>query len=232
MPLSQKINDAGFALVRQVLTDTECDRLAAEVRRSASVSGGTRSLLENAWCQLLAVRLREHALLAPLLQPNYVAVQCTYFEKSASRNWLVPVHQDLSIPVAEHIEHPSLRGWSEKEGALFVQAPDSVLEQLLALRVHLDDCSENDGPLRVVPGTHALGTLEAQAAVAARRSKPEFVCAAPRGSVLAMRPLLLHSSSKATGAGLRRVLHFLFGPKDLPLGLRWQDAVALRNQPN
>ena len=232
MPLSQKINDAGFALVRQVLTDTECDRLAAEVRRSASGSGGTRGLLAHDWCRELATELQEHALLAPLLEPNYVAVQCTYFEKSASRNWLVPVHQDLSIPVAEHVEHPSLRGWSEKEGALFVQAPDGVLEQLLALRVHLDDCAENDGPLRVVPGSHALGRLGAQNAVAARLSSPGFVCAAPRGSVLAMRPLLLHSSSKATGAGLRRVLHFLFGPSELPLGLRWQDAVALRNQPN
>jgi hypothetical protein len=30
-----------------------------------------------------------------------------YFEKSSSRNWLVSVHQDLSIPVAERVEHAS-----------------------------------------------------------------------------------------------------------------------------
>jgi len=225
MPLSLEIGEDGFALVPQVLTDNECARFAADVSRSSSASGGTRGLLRNAWCRSLASQLREHVSLGSLLQPNYVAVQCTYFEKSSVRNWLVPVHQDLSIPVAERVEHSSLGGWSEKEGALFVQAPVDILEQLLAVRVHLDGCGEHDGPLRVVPGSHAFGRVGAEAAVVARLSSPEFVCAAPRGSVLAMRPLLLHSSSKATGASLRRVLHFLFGPRDLPLGLRWQDAV-------
>ena len=225
MYVSQEIDDAGFALVPRVLTDAECERFAAEVTRSSSASGGTRRLLGNDWCRSLASQLRQHALLKPLLHPSYVAVQCTYFEKSSSRNWLVPVHQDLSIPVAERVEHSDLSGWSEKEGSLFVQAPVGILQQLLAVRVHLDGCAENDGPLRVVPGSHALGRVDAEAAVAARLSSPEFVCSAPRGSVLAMRPLLLHSSSKATGTSLRRVLHFLFGPKSLPLGLRWQDAV-------
>ena len=223
--MSQEINDAGFALVPQVFTDIECERFAAEVTRSSSASGGTRCLLGNDWCRSLASQLRQHVFLGPLLQPSYVAVQCTYFERSSSRNWLVPVHQDLSIPVAERVEHSSLSGWSEKEGSLFVQAPVSLLQGLLAVRVHLDGCTANDGPLRVVPGSHILGRIGAEAAVAARLSSPEFVCCAQRGSVLAMRPLLLHSSSKATGTSLRRVLHFLFGPKDLPLGLRWQDAV-------
>jgi hypothetical protein len=40
-----------------------------------------------------------------------------------------------------------------------------------------------------------------------------------------MRPLILHASSKATGAGERRVLHFLFGPPTLPHGLKWRLAV-------
>ena len=63
-----------------------------------------------------------------------VAVQCTYFEKSADRNWLVPIHQDLAIPVARRVEHPALRGWSHKEGSLFVQPPADVLAQLVAVR--------------------------------------------------------------------------------------------------
>ena len=38
---------------------------------------------------------------------------------------------------------------------------------------------------------------------------------------VAVIPLVLHASSKATGAGLRRVLHFVFGPASLPYGLQW-----------
>lgn len=39
-----------------------------------------------------------------------------------------------------------------------------------------------------------------------------------------MRPLLLHASSKATGRSRRRVLHFVYGPAQLPSGLRWHEA--------
>jgi hypothetical protein len=37
-----------------------------------------------------------------------------------------------------------------------------------------------------------------------------------------MKPLLLHASSKASVAGIRRVLHFVFGPAQLPGALRWR----------
>jgi hypothetical protein len=103
-------------------------------------SAGTRCLLSQSWCGSLAQRLRKHSFLSRLVPAEFVAVQCAYFEKSASCNGLVPFHQDLSIPVAERVCDPALRGWSEKEGALFVQAPVGILEQLVALRVHLDFC--------------------------------------------------------------------------------------------
>ncbi len=38
---------------------------------------------------------------------------------------------------------------------------------------------------------------------------------------VAVIPQVLHASSKATGSGLRRVLHFVFGPASLPYGLQW-----------
>jgi ectoine hydroxylase-related dioxygenase (phytanoyl-CoA dioxygenase family) len=152
-------------------------------------------------------------------------VQCTYFEKSASRNWLVPVHQDLGIPVAAHVGHTSLGGWSTKEGILYVQPPVGLLEQLVAVRLHIDACSAEDGPLRVVPGSHLYGRMEAKAAAAARHAQTEFICTAEQGSAMAIRPLLLHASSRSTGDGMRRVLHFLFGPRILPFGLQWYHAV-------
>jgi ectoine hydroxylase-related dioxygenase (phytanoyl-CoA dioxygenase family) len=159
------------------------------------------------------------------LPADHVAVQCNYFEKSAERNWLVAIHQDLSIPVAARVAEPSLRGWSEKEGALFVQAPVALLEQLVALRLHLDDCTLDDGPLRVVPGSHLGGILAGSDASAAREADMEVQGTAQAGDVLALRPLLLHASSKGRGSGRRRVLHFVFGPHALPHGLAWAGAV-------
>jgi hypothetical protein len=222
---SHEFASQGFALVPQVLTDAECESVAAKLAGASPGSAGTRSLLSQDWCQALAATLRKHPLLAPLLPAGFAAVQCTYFEKSASRNWLVPVHQDLSIPVAARVEHPGLSGWSEKEGALHVQPPVELLRQLVALRLHIDTCGDEDGPLRVVPGSHLKGRMEEQAAATARHSQAEVVCTLGRGGVMAMRPLLLHASSKSTGSSRRRVLHFLFGPRLLPFGLQWQQAV-------
>jgi len=211
----------GFALVPHLLDGSECDAMAHRLARAQAGRAGTRALLSQPWCRDLANHLSGHAALAGLLPPELVAAQCTYFEKSASRNWLVPVHQDLGIPVAERVPHPQLRGWSQKEGVLHVQAPAELLQRLVAVRLHVDDCSAADGPLRVIPGSHLQGPLDESAVAALRQAAGEVVCVAPRGSALVMRPLLLHASSKASGTSLRRVLHVLFGPRELPLGLRW-----------
>ena len=171
----------------------------------------------------MATTLRSR--LPDIVAADHVAFQCTYFEKSQASNWLVALHQDLSIPVLEKIPHPALRGWSQKDGELHVQAPDVLLEQLVAIRLHLDDCDANNGALSVVPGSHALGRLRAADALAARERCGTLLCPVARGGVMALRPLLLHASSKASGSQRRRVLHFVFGPRELPFGLRWARAV-------
>jgi ectoine hydroxylase-related dioxygenase (phytanoyl-CoA dioxygenase family) len=215
----------GFALISHVLTQADCDTVAAELDRAPADSPGTRCLLSHAWCGSLAGQLCQHPSISSLIPPGWVAAQCTYFEKSLARNWLVSVHQDLSIPVSERVEHPSLSGWSEKEGSLYVQAPVDLLQQLVAVRLHIDPCGPDDGPLRVVPRSHLLGRLDAEEAARARRATTEVNCLAAPGAALVLRPLVLHSSSKLKGNSRRRVLHFLFGPRSLPHGLRWQHQV-------
>jgi len=214
----------GYFSVPQVLSVPECAAIATLAQPGAD-SVGNRCLLSSAWCVALADRLRRHALLSTLVPAGHVAVQCTYFEKSIARNWLVPIHQDLSIPVAERVDESGLQGWSQKGGEWFVQPPVSVLEQLVAVRLHLDVCTADDGPLKVVPGSHVLGCLSPEAAIRARSAGVEVSCQSDLGGALVMRPMLLHASSKSVGSGKRRVLHFVFGPPQLPHGLRWQTAV-------
>ncbi len=212
----------GFTLTAPILTAGECDQAARAVRQDRA---GTRSLLSQPWCAALATRLRAEPPLAAMIAPSMVAVQCTWFEKSAQRNWLVPLHQDLSIAVAARVDDPALSGWSVKEGVQFVRAPATVLARMVALRLHLDECGPDDGPLRVVPGSHLHGVVSDEAAQDLRAAYGETVCAASRGSALAMRPLLLHASSKGSGISSRRVLHFVFGPRELPHGLAWSVTV-------
>ncbi len=210
----------GYCLVPNLLKEAECERVAQRLEACETPGAGSRRLLQEAWCAELAHKVMSHPGVERALPQQARAVQCTYFEKSASRNWLVPIHQDLSIPVASRVDHPALSGWSEKEGTVFVQAPDAVLSQLLAVRLHIDRCSDEDGPLRVVPGSHELGRIDPGRAAQLGRTMGVSL-PTNRGDALLLRPLLLHASSKSSGTSRRRVLHFLFGPEALPHGLAW-----------
>jgi len=215
----------GYAATEPLFDAGRMADLAAAVADLHVAMAGTRNLLPLPWCASLASQLRKHPEIARHVDESLLAVQCTYFEKSPERNWLVTLHQDLSIPVSERVEHPALAGWSVKEDGVFVQPPSAVLDEIVAVRLHLDDCGANDGPLRVVPGSHRHGRLSSDEAAKLRDRRGEVSCTVDAGAALIMRPLLLHSSSKAHGNSRRRVLHFVFAPAALPYGLRWRTAV-------
>ncbi len=222
--MTSAFDDDGFSVTTALLSDAELARIDSALAGRSQV--GARDLLAEPWCVELALRLRADARLGDALPRAHVPVQCTSFEKSVERNWLVPVHQDMAVPVAERVAHPALSGWSNKGGTWFVQPPVEVLEQLVAVRLHIDDCGVGDGPLHVVPGSHRHGRLADASAIALRGARGTVACPVPRGGAMVLRPLLLHASSKATGTSRRRVLHFLFGPPQLPLGLAWAPAPA------
>jgi ectoine hydroxylase-related dioxygenase (phytanoyl-CoA dioxygenase family) len=94
-----------------------------------------------------------------------------------------------------------------KEGVHYAHAPASALEQVVALRIHLDDSTSENGPLRVLPGTHTLGVLTDEEIHDLSTKIAEIECLVGRGGVLAMRPLMVHASSKAQSEMPRRVLH-------------------------
>ena len=167
-----------------------------------------------------------HPQIAHYLPADPVTVQCTFFEKSSQRNWLVPVHQDLSIAVQSRSDAPGYSAWSTKEAMVFVQPPLAVLQSLVAVRLHLDPCGPEDGPLHVIAGTHRRGLIVPAEAARLRQETSTEICAVAAGAAMVMKPLLLHASSKASGKSRRRVLHFVFGPKDLPSGVHWHAAVA------
>jgi len=225
MSALSQLDELGFALIANALAADYGAELVAVLEDAHARRAGSRNLLDVPSCQSLAATLKAHAEIGPILPRGAVAVQCTFFDKSADYNWLVALHQDLSIPVQARSSHPECSGWSEKEGVLYIQPPVGVLDSLVAVRTHLDDCGSPNGPLRVVPGSHRYGRLSAEAARALREQRGEVECLARQGDALAMRPLLLHASSKAQAQAPRRVLHFLFGPKELPCGLEWHRAV-------
>ena len=119
--------------------------------------------------------------------------------------------------------------WSVKDGAEHVQPPTSVLEQMVAERVHLDRVRIGQRPPSgILPGTHRSGKLNSDQIDDLRRRVAEVVNAWSRGGgLLVMRPLLLHASSRAKKPGHRRVIHMEFAGCELAGGLQWRGYVGM-----
>jgi ectoine hydroxylase-related dioxygenase (phytanoyl-CoA dioxygenase family) len=160
------------------------------------------------------------AVAREILGESAKPVRGILFDKTPAANWLVPWHQDLSIAVKERVDMPGFGPWSEKAGVVHVQPPVDVLHQMVTIRLHLDDCTIDNGPLRVVPGTHHRALTPAEIA---QRSEtgPQITCTAPAGGAVVMRPLILHASSPAKSPAHRRVVHIEYAACDLPGGLEW-----------
>ena len=139
--------------------------------------------------------------------PAPVAFRATLFDKSPGANWLVAWHQDTALPLRQRLEHTEWGPWSVKAGVLHAHAPAWALEQVIALRVSLDDSSSTNGPLRVLPGTHRAGICSDDHLEQLVRNTVPVDCVVASGGVVAMRPLTIHASSKSLDDRPRRVLH-------------------------
>lgn len=146
--------------------------------------------------------------------------RATVFHKARTSNWLVVWHQDTALPLGEKRETTGWGPWSVKEGLIYAHAPAHVLERIVALRVHFDDSLPENGPLRVVPGSHTYGLLDEEQIHRLAAQSTSVECLVPNGCVLAMRPLIVHSSSKSISETPRRVLHIEYAAsKDIGDGL-------------
>ncbi len=155
-------------------------------------------------------------------------VRSTLFDKTPGANWGVPWHQDLSIAVAERHEVDGFSAWTRKAGVPCVQPPLNMMRRVLALRLHLDDCSAANGALKVLPGTHRLDKFDNNAVERQQGQTEEFICEVPAGGVVLMRPLLLHASSPMEVETSRRVIHFEFANFELPEPLQWRYRIPTR----
>jgi hypothetical protein len=228
--LSQTIEREGWATNDAVLASDVVSAIANELTAAQAKSagrGGVRNLLASqSTVRRLAAEgpLRDAAV--AVLGPAAGAVRAILFDKTPDANWKVVWHQDLTIAVQEEHAVPGYGPWSLKEGVVHVQPPVGVLEQMLAVRLHLDDCTSENGPVRVLPGSHREGRLSPHDIETWRTAVREVICTVPRGGLLLFRPLLLHASSAAHRATHRRVLHIEYGPPDLAPPIRWHTWVG------
>jgi ectoine hydroxylase-related dioxygenase (phytanoyl-CoA dioxygenase family) len=228
--IAPEIAERGFAIVEGVLNQDAITKLLSELEQitdstSMRRRGGifaVRNLLDVAQeVRVLAESSELHALVDAVLGSESIPVRGILFDKIPDANWKVPWHQDVTIAVQEKIDAEGFGPWSIKADVLHVQPPAHVLENMISLRLHLDKCGEENGALRVLPGSHARGRIPEDQIAEIRDGAVEHIWEVDVGGVLLMRPLLLHASSPSRVPEHRRVIHINYTRVDLPLGMRW-----------
>lgn len=204
-----RIAQDGFAIVPSVLDDSEILDLAEKIEHSALPHSwaGIRHAMKDRGVVAVAHDARLLQLGQQVLGDDALPFRATLFDKSPRANWLVVWHQDTALPLRERRDTSGWGPWSIKDGIHYAHAPASALESVLALRLHLDDSHANNGPLRVLPSTHILGVLSDKQLHDLSEKIIAVDCLVRRGGIVAMRPLVVHASSKSQSDQPRRVLH-------------------------
>ena len=221
--VAQADHGEGVWIVDGVFSQRECEILAERVSHTVTGRGraGIRHLMSNPAVAALASDHRLLEIARKGLGGSVTPFRATLFEKSGRANWLVVWHQDTALPLLSSFESAEWGPWSMKDGIHYSHAPTWALTRVLALRIHIDASTSENGPLRVLPGSHREGVLTDDQVAAMAKTHKTVECPAPQGAVLVMRPLTIHSSSKAKRDLPRRVLHIEYATcLDLGAGIR------------
>jgi ectoine hydroxylase-related dioxygenase (phytanoyl-CoA dioxygenase family) len=221
---TESIETHGYAIIPDVLTAERVRGLIELFTEDAVVSpgrGGRRNLLQEPMVLELAHSPELLSLVTPILGYAAFVVRGILFDKTEGANWKVPWHQDVTIAVKNRVEVEGYGPWSVKQGVQHVQPPASILQKMLSVRIHLDDCPSANGALRIIPGSHLAGKLSEAVIAGIVAEQEAIVCEVASGGALLMRPLLIHSSSAAATPQHRRVIHLDYANSSLPDGLDW-----------
>ncbi|MBG6117183.1 MULTISPECIES: phytanoyl-CoA dioxygenase family protein [unclassified Sphingobium] len=148
-------------------------------------------------------------------------VRAILFDKSQTTNWALGWHQDRTIAVRERIETAGFGPWTIKSGLHHVAPPQSLLDRMVTLRVHLDPVDPDNAPLLIAPGSHRHGRIAENDVAAMVDRCGTVACLASRGDIWLYATPILHASDAAANPRHRRVLQLDYSADDLPGDLEW-----------
>ncbi|MBN9520189.1 phytanoyl-CoA dioxygenase family protein [bacterium] len=232
--------DDGFSLLPCVFDATAVRSAIAEWDAALARHAGDVAILSDAAGAVSGARdlfrlwpgaaelARAPALLDALLADlgaGAGVVRGLFFDKPPGAGWALPWHKDYTVAVRAHGPLWRFRKPTTKAGVPHLEAPTDLLARMLTARIHLDDMTDENGPLRVIPGSHRF---DRTADDDERRDPVVIRCRA--GDVLLMRPLLTHASGHADPATARhrRIVHLECAPAgELGDGYEWREFVPL-----
>lgn len=227
-----QLQEKGFDIMENIYSEQEINEII-EVIENQEIEGrfGVREfLLDNP-------KVAEKVFNPKLLEIiKKISANCTksiksiYFDKPPNANWVVNWHQDLTINLKEKQETRNFKNWRVNSERTIVQPNIEMLENIFTIRIHLDDCTKENGALRIIESSHKEGVIEIKDWVKDKVGE-ERICEVQKGGILIMKPLILHSSKRTENEKNRRLIHVEFCDLELPEGLNWKEAVGFTPTP-
>jgi ectoine hydroxylase-related dioxygenase (phytanoyl-CoA dioxygenase family) len=221
----------GFTIINAIYSNNEVQQILATIenvdksnetfRKSSDLFAIRQFLKEVPEAREFIYNTNLKTIVAELFGNDFFTVKSIYFDKPENSNWYVAYHQDLTISVDKKIELTGFGPWTVKQNQFAVQPPLEILQNIFAIRIHLDDTDEHNGALKVVHGSHNKNIYRPE--TIDWSIETETSCLVNNGGIMIMKPLLLHSSGRTTNNRKRRVIHLEFTNQELPSELNWAE---------
>lgn len=228
--ISKRLQYKGFGILNHIYTKRDIRKLKTKFdayikQNNEQVFGMRKVLLKLPELKVLLFNKNFKKLIKSIDKKAFLT-KAIYFDKSPKDNWYVTWHQDVPINVVEKIETEGFTSWTNKKGVVSVCPPEEISKNTFSMRIHLDDTSNKNGALRVIPGSHNKKLNYEEIKLITSNSIP-FICEVGSGGVQLLKPLLLHASSESKVQKRRRVLHLEFSSIELPNGLEYAERESL-----
>lgn len=235
MSSKQSFSENGFLILDEIYSETEINQILNEINSADSQKDTFRKTSD-----LFAIRqiLKEipklnetifnenlRNLIQEFIGNDFFVVKSIYFDKPETSNWYVAYHQDLTISVDKKIELENFNFWTKKQNQFAVQPPIEILENIVTIRIHLDETNEENGALKVIPKSHSKKIYRPE--TIDWSTEKEVSCDVNKGGVMLMKPLLLHASGRTINNQKRRVIHIELSNFNLPNEINWSEKMMI-----
>lgn len=229
--MKAELEKKGFTIKESIYSNDEIDEILAYLD-SRGISGkfGVREFLfQNPVVTNKILNKKLLGIIKQIAPDCRKSIKSIYFNKPPSSNWIVNWHQDLTINLLNKKETANYRNWRQNNQRTIVQPNIELLESIFTIRIHLDDCTKENGALRVIAESHLNGTIKIKEWMKMKNGI-ESICEVKKGGILILKPLILHSSRRTENEKNRRVIHIEFTEQELPEGLKWKEKIEFENR--
>lgn len=217
----ENLQQLGYSILENIYIEEETNQILQFISdKELDKQFGVRYFLMNNEELAPLIFTSKLKSLIQKISPNAFVVKSIYFDKPPNANWIVNWHQDITINVTGESDNPEYTKWRKTKKRTAVRSPSDILEKMFTIRIHLDDCSEKNGALRIIPKSHLQGVIQMKNITTAIKAT-EKICKVKKGGILLMKPMVLHSSKRVENEMNRRIIHIEFSSNELAEGVNW-----------